>query len=40
MLKGRHGWIVNNQIQELLESEFASLARKNPKVKRAQLGEI
>jgi hypothetical protein len=44
MLKGWHGWIGNNLIriqkQELLESEFGSLVRKNPKVKRAQLGEI
>jgi hypothetical protein len=39
-----HGYSPSNLIriqkQELLESEFGSLARKNPKVKRAQLGEI
>jgi hypothetical protein len=44
MLKGWHGWIGNNLIriqkQELLKYEFGSMARKNPKVKRAQLGEI
>jgi hypothetical protein len=43
MLKGLHGWIWNslirNEKQELLESEFGSLVRRNLKVKRAQLGE-
>jgi hypothetical protein len=32
--------LIRIQKQELLESEFGSLARKNLKVKRAQLGEI
>jgi hypothetical protein len=44
MLKVCHGWIGNNLIriqkQELMESEFGSLVRKNLKVKRAQLREI
>jgi hypothetical protein len=32
--------LIRIQKQELLESEFGSLAQKNPKVKHAQLGEI
>jgi hypothetical protein len=32
--------LIRIQKQELLKFEFGSLARKNPKVKCAQLGEI
>jgi hypothetical protein len=33
------GYLIRTQKQELLESEFGSLVRRNLKVKRAQLGE-